>query len=231
MRTRRFIGLVLICLLLSSTLTACLPGDTELLTGLLDEWARQKGLNPKNEKGEIDPWGALVTVYNVGRRAATGSTGDKESDAALGVLEVVYPITTLDKQTDQGIDKGDSSKIEDAIKSRPNDYHYRDALGVLLLSKGDETGAKSAFSDSEKVWQKANPKLTMDRGDPAISRDTLSLLDRAIKAEATSGATDQGKALLRKRYCDEARYMSGTSSGAYYLNRAKNVLKFDCMNY
>jgi hypothetical protein len=121
MRTRRITRLLLICLLVSA-LTACLPGDTELIAGVFDEWARAKGLNPKNEKGQIDPVDALIAGYNIGRRALTGSTGDKDADAALGVLEVVYPITQLDRQTDQAIDKGDPSKIQAAIKDRPDDY-------------------------------------------------------------------------------------------------------------
>jgi len=227
MRTFRIARLVLV-LLLMSTLTGCSPGNTELVVGLLDEWAREKGLNPKNEKGEMDPWNTAVAAYNVGRRVVTGSTGDADADAALGVLEVVYPIRQLDQQTDEGIDKGDASKVEGAIKGRPDDYHYRNALGVVQLAKGDASGAKAAFLQSEGAWQRANPKQSIDKGDEALARDALSLLDRAIKGEANNGTTDEGKLLLRKRYCQEARFLKVATGSGLYLDRAKNVLKFDC---
>jgi hypothetical protein len=230
MRIRLITRLLLICLL-ASILTACLPGDTQMLAGVFDEWARAKGLNPKNEKGQIDPVDALIAGYNVGRRAVTGSTGDPDADAALGVVEVIYPITQLDQQTDQAIDQGDPSKIEAAIKDRPDDYHYQNALAVLQLSKGDQSTANSSYRAADQAWLRANPKSPMDRGDQAIARDNLSLLDRAIKGEATNGTTQEGKTLLRKRYCQDAQFLTGAAKTSYYVDRAKSVLKIDCSSY
>jgi len=227
MRTRDGICVLLILLLVAS-LTACAPGDAQLIESLVDEWAREKGINPRTENGEVDIVGAIMAGYTVIKHAATGSTGDAETDAALGVLEVVYPIKELDKQTDQGLDNRDVSKIDAAIRSRPKDYHYHNARGVVLLAEGKQADAEDAFANADAAFGLSNPKASGDYGDQVNARDEMASLGRAIQAEDKNGTSDSGKRLLRERYCAQARWYRDTTQSSYYLNRATNTYGIDC---
>ena len=231
MKAFPLVRLLLAGLLLCTLLTACAPDDTQVIVALFEEWAREKGFNPRDEEGNIDPWEAIKTVGKVASGIVTGSTGDEEADAAVGILSVVYPIKGFDQQVDKGIDSGDAESIAEAIRARPHDYHYANALGVVRLANGSEDGAEQSFADAERVWKLTNPNWSASYGAQANSRDMMASIDRAIQAEDKNNTPESGKDLLRKRYCSEARWYKGTTGSSHYLDRARNALKIDCSKY
>jgi len=231
MKTQRWIRYTLLAVLLLTVLTACAPEDTQLMVSLFDEWAREKGFNPKDEKGEWDIGGVIGAVTTGVKMAVNGSTGDAETDAAIGILSVVYPIKDNDEATDKGLDTRDPDKIKGAIKARPDDYHYRNALGAVLLANGDTSGADAAFREGDEAWKRSNPKGSETYRDRVNSRDIMGSLDRSINAARRNGTTQAGVEAMRRRYCEEAlRYWSATSD-RLYLNRADSRLGIDCLQY
>lgn len=231
MKTQRWIRYTLLAVLLLTMLTACAPEDTQLMVSLFDEWAREKGFNPKDEKGEWDIGGVIGAVTTGVKMAVNGSTGDAETDAAIGILSVVYPIKDNDEATDKGLDTRDPDKIKGAIKARPDDYHYRNALAVTLLANGDTSGADAAFRDAKDAWKRSNPKGSDSYNDQVNMRDTLGCLERAIKAADTNGTSKDNKTVLASRYCTEAISYQKQTSSPYYLARGITEFGIDCAGY
>lgn len=230
--TRQTLPRLLLALaLILTAVTACAPSETQVLVALFDEWAREKGFNPRDEEGKVDVMGVLGVAKTVASAALTGSTGDEEADAAVGILGVVFPIKGYDEQTDKGLDTRDPTQIQNAIDGRPNDFHYRNAYGVVMLANGKENSAEAAFDAAEDTWKKTNPTWSERSGDLANSRDIMGNIDRAIRAEKSNSTPPEGQEALRKRYCSEARWYADSTGSPYYLARAIKELQFDCSDY
>ena len=231
MKRQTLIRVALTLLLILGLTAACAPTETQVLVALFDEWAREKGFNPRDEDGNVDMMGVLGVVKTAASAVLTGSTGDEEADAAVGILGVVFPIKGYDEQTDKGLDTRDPTQIQNAIEARPNDFHYRNALGAVLLAEGDTAAAKEAFHEAEKAWQRNNPRWSQAYGEQANIRDELGCLDRSIRAEDANGTNGAGRQAMRQRYCDRAvRYYNATKS-EHYLKQARDKLGIDCSQY
>jgi hypothetical protein len=231
MTRHSWIRVALTLLLILGLTAACAPSETQVLVALFDEWAREKGFNPRDEEGNIDVMGVLGVVKTAASAVLTGSTGDEEADAAVGILSVVYPIKGYDEQTDKGLDTRDPTQIQNAVEGRPNDYHYRNALAVALLANGDVKGSDAAFREASAAWRRSNPKGSESYGNQVNTRDTLGCLDRAIKAADQNGTSFENWHSLRARYCDEAiKYYNQTKSETY-LKNARDKLGIDCSKY
>lgn len=140
LRSRLF--LILSLLIAPILLTSCDPEDVDFLAELAVEYAQGKGI--LNEEGDLK-WRTLVT-YGV-----AGTTGDRETDAALQAGVVVKGMESADELAQQGAEEGDPKKIQSAINIRPGDWSYREQHAALLMAQGDGNGAIAAFEASDQL--------------------------------------------------------------------------------
>ncbi|OQB26004.1 MAG: hypothetical protein BWY10_02353 [Chloroflexi bacterium ADurb.Bin180] len=229
MRRRRLIGLLLIALL-CLPLTACesMSGsDYMLLMELIyGDWGNAKGTNPRNEEGQIDPVKAAGAAVQTGKQELLG-TGNEDADAALSALGITGEVRPWDSEVTGALKTGDETKINEAIVLNPDDHHYRNALGVLQLIRGDDINAKNAFTAGTEAYQRSNPKHTAETANPKLIRDRLSLINQAIANQGTNGSTPAGQAMVRNYYCTNARTLKTQYGDAYWLDKTS----IDCARY
>jgi len=142
---RRFFTFLLVAFLLIPLLSAC--EDTEMVEFLAEmavEWAQEKQI--LNDKNEVD-W-LQVGAYQL-QRTWSGTTGDNELDAALEAGPVIHNFHQADKLADQGLDEGDTEKIDQAINLRPDDWSYYDKRAAVLINQGNQQEAERNFEESE----------------------------------------------------------------------------------
>jgi tetratricopeptide (TPR) repeat protein len=145
MKSQKIYPFLLILLLLLPLLSAC--EDTEMVDFLAElavEWAQEKGILDANNK--VD-W-IQVGAYQL-QRFAAGTTGDNELDAALEAGPVIHNFHQADKLSEQGLEEGDVSKIDQAINLRPDDWSYYDKKAAVLYSQGNAVEADRNFEEAE----------------------------------------------------------------------------------
>jgi len=90
------------------------------------------------------------------------------------------------------------TSADDAIKQRPNDFHYHVVRGVILIAEGSPGQADSELSTSNEMASEQNPKLSDDSSKGIVMRDQMNTIEQALGSKTLS--TD-GKAALQNRYC------------------------------
>lgn len=132
---KRHLILALAALLLMGLLAGCelTASDRQAVQSFAEDWARTKGLHPMNEDRSIN-WPA---VWNVGERFFTGSTGDLETDAALGTSELIAGLLESDRLASVGLRNADAAAIDAAIAAQPDQWIYRLSRAALALIQGD----------------------------------------------------------------------------------------------
>lgn len=131
-------------------LAGCEAGDEAFVRDFLLDWAAN---NPGSTLG------GLIGV------------GDgNEVTAALGALSTIDNVNKADALMDEGRDKHDPAKMDEAIKLRPKDWTYRTSRAVLALDRGDLSG----YDANAKTAQDLSP-------DRTIAGQTTSGSDREVR--------------------------------------------------
>lgn len=219
MRQRRIARVLLVCLLVLS-MTGCDFEDVMLIEEILWEWSSAKNMNPRNEQGQIDPAGAARAAVEVGKRELTGSTGDDDADAALGIPGLTGEIRPWDKDVKAALAKGDETTINEAIYLFPNDHHYRNALAAVQLAKGDQAASEKTYDGALRTYRDTHTQAYLKNGDRVVVRDMVAQLEQALKNESAIGATDQGKQFLRRDYCGGAKRLKEQFGDSYWYERS-----------
>lgn len=133
---KRIVALALSALMLF--LTGCSAEDRQLLIDIALSWAREHA-------AEIASYGLW------------GSTGNDEVDAVLGARSVIDNLNTADQLMEEGREKGDLSKMEEAVKKRPGDYTYRTSYAAALLQSGYADEAQEQFSAADRATLNYSP--------------------------------------------------------------------------
>jgi hypothetical protein len=98
----------------------CEEGDEAFVRDFLIDWALD---NPASTMGGF---------FGVGE--------GNEVTAAVGALETIDNVNKADALMDEGRDKRDTAKMDEAIKLRPRDWTYRTSRAVLALDQGNASG-------------------------------------------------------------------------------------------
>lgn len=139
---RKSVLAILMAGILLFSVTGC--GDWESIAlQWLESWADSHDVNPTT------PGGAA----NLVKRTASGSTGDQDADAAIGIFKQFDSIREGDKLIEEGRQLRDSGdlkqaqyKMDEAILVRPNDSSYRVERAAIAFQSDD---GKVAY---EQVW-------------------------------------------------------------------------------
>ena len=143
-------NLIAVCALLPFLGAGCFGGDAALVIDFVNGWLIQRGI--LDEDG--DP--SLKTASYVGSGGWL-STGNKENDDIIDAGRAVKGIKKVDEKVDEAHqelakdppDLGAAErKVDEALKTRPDDHHARNAKGVVLLMKG-ESGTASGYLASD----------------------------------------------------------------------------------
>jgi hypothetical protein len=116
-------------------ITGCMPGGKELAMAFVEEWMDDNNINPSTATG----------IFNIGRRLASGSTGDPKADAALETVTMIKDFAQAEKLMDTGRKNRDPQAMDDAIKLRPKDWTYHVSRMTVALEKGDVQTAKAQY--------------------------------------------------------------------------------------
>ena len=124
--------------------------DSAKVQSFDDDLQASKKLSPVDEEGKLDVEG----VTNIGKRAYTGSTGDKDADAALSTADIMKNFAEAEKLMAQGRKNQDQDAMAAAILLRPGDWSYRLSMGALLLEKRANADAVDQFAEMDWILAK-----------------------------------------------------------------------------
>lgn len=131
----------LILTLLPLGAAGCGTEFEDLAMELLGEWADTHDVNPTTPSGAV----------NLAKRAASGSTGNEEADAAIGLAKTAQDIQAADKLMEDGRQKRDGEAMDAAIALRPKDWSYRVSRGALAFEEDDVGTAHKQFEEGQKI--------------------------------------------------------------------------------
>lgn len=126
------------------------PSDSDKVHSFGDDLEASEKLSPVDEEGKFDVEGAT----NLGQRAYTGSTGDKDADAALGTRDVLMNFLEAERLIEEGRMFRDREKMARAIAMRPEDWSYRISMAVLLLEERASAEAVEEFREADWIIAK-----------------------------------------------------------------------------
>ena len=126
------------------------PSDSDKVQSFGDDLNKSKNLSPVDEEGKFDVDGAT----HLGQRAYTGSTGDKDADAALGTRAMLENFLKAERLMEDGRMFRDRDKMARAIAMRPEDWSYRISMAVLLLEERASAEAVEEFREADWIIAK-----------------------------------------------------------------------------
>ena len=124
--------------------------DTAKVQSFDDDLQASKKLSPVDEEGNLDVEG----LTNIGKRAYTGSTGDKDADAALSTGDVMKNFAEAEKLMEQGRKNRDTDAMQEALRMRPNDWAYHLSAAALLLETKAPANAVLLFGEADELLSK-----------------------------------------------------------------------------
>ncbi|MFC2040331.1 hypothetical protein ACFLTW_04075 [Chloroflexota bacterium] len=153
MKSRMISTKTILCFLILSLLslgsTGCGTQYEDLVIGILVEWSDAHGVNPTTPSGAV----------NLAKRTASGSTGDEEADAAMGLVKTIHDVQVGDRLMDEGREQRDATKMDEAIERRPNDWTYRTSRAALAFEKDDFRTADDQSSEAFNLaYNRGNSK-------------------------------------------------------------------------
>lgn len=207
--------LLLVAVAVTPLLSACEDGEQEAFLSFAVEWASAKGLISLSCEGPGDQnctyelnETALGAYIGLGRIGVAFS-GDKKLGNALDAADVVLNQEKADDLVEQGAKSGDLEMIEQAIKSRPDDWSYIDNKAAVQLANGDLDGAEESFAKSEQI---VKSRVNGGESCEKLSRNMLHHRIAAIEAQIqrTEGKPN---AELHDRLADAHDQLSALNSG------------------
>ena len=178
---RKLIGIGLLTLLALPLMGAsCDPSDRQLLIDIAKAWAQDKGLLGNDGK---PTFGGGIDILT---RSGGGSTGDDEKDAAIDAGLVVKNIKDADDKAaaaQKAAEKKDyktaTKNLNDAIKARPKDYSYQNALGVMNLESGNNKGREPFDTAIDLAFPKNASGKEIDYTN-AMYRNRIEWLNQSV---------------------------------------------------
>ena len=148
MLSTKIIPLFLILSLLSLGSISCGTAYEDLVIGILVEWADAHDINPSDVGG----------ATNLAKRAASGSTGDEEADAAIGLVETIRDVQVGDRLLGEGEKLQTEGKpveaakrMDEAIARRPDDWSYRITRATLAFQSDDGKKVNSHWFKGARI--------------------------------------------------------------------------------
>ncbi len=140
---------VLLCVILIFS-TGCTRQDWLDLVDIGRAWAQANNILDENGS----PTGSTLTRV-VSSRIGIGepiSTGNETNDALIDAGLVIKDFNKAEKLSEESFNEHDISKIDEAIKIRPQDYSYRNQRGALLFFD-DDPSAQAEFDKADELAQ------------------------------------------------------------------------------
>lgn len=128
----KYHGRIILCLMIAVNallLSACT--DWDMFLDLAEDWAVEKSILNHNGKINYTDLGREITDDTIDSIVG----GSKEAPLQTG--SVVDAIRNADDLAQLGVETGNVTLIEKAIKLRPNDWTYTEMLSAVYLAKGD----------------------------------------------------------------------------------------------
>jgi hypothetical protein len=151
----RIIIVALIILTVSITATGCTDAGQDLLKGFVQEWINTKfGIDTTDTSftGKIAAGIKLLALFN------EDSTGNPDSDAALGTVKMVKNFKDAEEAMEKGRKNSDANSMDQAIALRPVDWSYRASRCTLALQQNQvEKGRKEWSKGEDLAYGDHNP--------------------------------------------------------------------------
>ena len=203
---KRRLGIAGLLLALVTVLAACEEGDEAFVRDFLLDWATN------------NPGSTLGGLFGVG--------DGNEVTAALGALSTIDNVNKADALMDEGREKSDPAKMDEAIKLRPGDWTYRTSRAVLALDRGDLSGYDAnARAAQERSPDRTIGGRTVSGSDREVRQrfDELAQVEVRLTADLDAGRNVNG-ARCSKIYQEMAAMASQLMDAA---RTANNALSFE----
>jgi hypothetical protein len=144
----KIIALLLAVLVLATSLTGCTEAGRDLLMGFVQEWFNTKfGIDTTDDSwtGKLISGAKLVKLFN------EDSTGNPDSDAALGTVKMVKNFAQAETMMTDARKTDNVTLMGDAIKLRPGDWSYRASYSTALIKNNQVEKGRDEWKKGESL--------------------------------------------------------------------------------
>ena len=144
----KIISLLLAILMLVPFLTACSETGRDILTFFVQEWIKSKfGI----DIADNSTTGKFIAGLKLIKLFTEDSTGNPDSDAALGTVKMLKNFKDAEGLIDQGRTTDNATAMDMAIKLRPDDWSYRASSCTLALKQNQLDKARDEWKRGEEL--------------------------------------------------------------------------------
>lgn len=156
----KIVSLLLALLLLVPVLSGCTESGQDLLKGFLQEWI--------NTKFHIDTtdnstWGKAKAGWGLMKLFTEDSTGNPDSDAALGTVKMLKNFKVAEDDMTQARKSDNLTLMDQAITLRPSDWSYRVSDSTLAIKQNQ-------LEKSRNEWKTGEDLASSDQNPTALKR-------------------------------------------------------------
>jgi len=156
MRKYNKLKIIFLSLLMIFILSGCSQSDWSDLADFAKEWALEHEVLTCKTKvpifGEITLPIPIPSDKTNKRLEQGASTGDPDADAVIDAGSVVYNFSQAEKLSKEAKDKKDITKVDQAIKIRPNEFRYYNQKGAMLFNDINQIDkAMENFEKADKI--------------------------------------------------------------------------------
>jgi hypothetical protein len=150
MKTRciKIISLLLALLMLVSFLTGCSDTGRDILSSFLQEWVQT---NFGIDIADNSTTGKFLNGLKLIKLFTQDSTGNPDSDAALGTVKMLKNFKDAEDLMDLGRKSDNATAMDTAINMRPKDWSYRASAATLALKQNNLDKARDEWKKGEDL--------------------------------------------------------------------------------
>ncbi|MGD1119734.1 MAG: hypothetical protein ABR886_09635 [Dehalococcoidales bacterium] len=156
MKTKtKIISLVLVLLMLVPVVTGCSEAGRDILTSFIQDWVKTKfGI----DLSDNSTWGKAKAGWGLMKLFTEDSTGNPDSDAALGTVKMLKNFKDAEQDMAVGRSSNNATAEDLAIALRPSDWSYRVSRSTLALKQNDVVKGQTEWKKGEDLaYSDQNP--------------------------------------------------------------------------
>jgi hypothetical protein len=157
--TLKIVSLALVLLVALPFFTGCTEEGKDLLMGFVQEWINTKfGIDTTDNSffGKLKAGGQLIKLFT------EDSTGNPDSDAALGTVKMVKNFQTAESDMDLGRKTDNATAMDKAIALRPDDWSYRASRCTLYFKQNEVQKGRDEWNKGESLaYDDHNPNRSV----------------------------------------------------------------------
>jgi len=151
----KIISLLLVLMLLVPVVTGCSEAGRDILTAFVQDWVKTKfGI----DLSDNTTWGKAKAGWGLMKLFTEDSTGNPDSDAALGTVKMLKNFKDAEQDMAVGRSSNNATAMDMAIALRPSDWSYHVSRSTLAFKQNDVDKGQAEWKKGEDLaYSDQNP--------------------------------------------------------------------------